>query len=267
MTRGVGSANLGRIATSGLPTLAVDCAQRRVDLDHLLKTMVLGDPLTHLERRRGRFDHALLMQQLHGRVVEEGRRQVESDRERPSGDERRNLGETLDVRALILPRCIPQVVERSPVLPAEHIVERGPQAARTLLDEGVLVADRLGHLALEHDAQLVDIDHNPGETSERLLGERGTALPQQVVREKDRKRVVRLMAGEHRDGRKRGASMPAHKQCKLWTTNGLNLHRVGSPKSSLQRPSQRPPQRPSQRPLPHPQPPGCGWPHRAPPGA
>ena len=259
MTREVGSANLRRIAASGRPALAIDCAQRRVDLAHLLKAMMLDDPLTHIERRRGRLDHILLMQQFHGRVIDEGRRQVERDRERPSGDERRNLSEPLDVRALVLARRIAQVVERSPVLTTEHIVECRPQTARALLDEGVLVADRLGHLALEHDAQLVDIDDNSGETGERLLRERRAALPQQIVREKDRERVVRLMAGEHRDGRKRSASMPAHEQCKLWTTNGLNLHRVGSPKSSLRR-TCRPP-------LPHPQPQRRGWPRRAPPGA
>ena len=205
--------------------------KRHIHLGQLLHAVMLVDPSGHLERRRRGLDDALLVEYLDRGVVDRRRRKLERHGKRASGDIRRNLGKALDVLALLLARRVAQVVERCPVLAAEDVVQRRAQPARPLLDEGILRADRLGHLGLEHDAQFVGIDDHPRELRQRCLCGCTRALPEQVVGQEDRQRVVRLMPNEHRRGRNNRPAMLADDSCELRGSHGLNLHRVGSPNS------------------------------------
>ena len=148
------------VSACGVPGVARQLRQGVMHLGKLLDAMRLADPRRDIGCGRGRLDHAVLMQDLDGGVVHDGSGQLERHEQGAPCDEVRDLGEPLEVGALVLARGVPQMVERCPVLAAEDVVERRAQADRTLLDERVLLADHLADLALEHHAEVVDIDHD-----------------------------------------------------------------------------------------------------------
>ena len=196
---------------------------------HLRKFLLpvrLRDPRDDIRRRRGRLDRPVLMEDLDGGVIRDRRGKLERHQHRASRHERRDLGESLEISALVLPRRIAEVVERCAVLASEDVVQRRAQPLGALRDERILLADRLDDLALEHDPEVVHIHHDAGDPREGLGGECGRALPQQVVRQEERKRIRRIAPGEHgRLERLRAPAVLAHDRGELGTTDGLDLHR------------------------------------------
>ena len=149
-----------------------------MDLDELLNPMMLRDPSNDICSRCTRLNHAILMEQFDRRIVDDRGGILESDKRRPPRDERGNLGQTLEVRTLILARRVAEMIQRSSVLSAEDVVECGAEPQRTLLDERILLTDCLHHLALEHDAKFIHIHDDAGDLRECLFCERQRALPQ-----------------------------------------------------------------------------------------
>ena len=193
VTSEVRRTELQRVLAARADGLTLHRVERARDLEVLLDLVVLCDPRGDVWSRCRRIDRVLLNEQLNHRVIDDGRRILERDHRRAARHKWRNVRETIEVRTLILAREIPQMIERRSVLPTENVVECRAKPRCTLLDERILLTDRLDDFPLEHHAQFIRVDDEPRESAKRLLREFRRAFPKQEVGQQDRKWIVGLV--------------------------------------------------------------------------